>query len=321
MTAQPMLTSPARDAATAAVDAGRWELLRSLGAIASTPPPLSHPIAATLGLPPPAAVEHTGVFVLSTPPHAAIYLRAEGKLGGEGLDRVAGFWRALALTPPPDADHLGALLALYAELGDAEAATRGDRARTQLRHARETLLWEHLWSWAPGYLTAVERLGTPALSPWARLTLQALAREARRAAPTAALPLALREAPSDLATARSGGGCGGVDRGYLLDSLLVPVRSGVIITREDLTNAAASAGVGCRAGERRYTLRAMLDQDSPATVDWLRTFAQSWAQRHARHQLTAAPDSWRWWADRASRTAMALSELLGRLAAAGHSWA
>jgi len=321
VTAQPMLTSSARDAATAAVDAGRWELLRSLGAIASTPPPLSHPIAATLGLPPPAAVAHTGVFVLSTPPHAAIYLGAEGKLGGEGLDRVAGFWRALALTPPPDADHLGALLALYAELGDAEAATRGDRARTQLRHAREALLWEHLWSWAPGYLTAVERLGTPALSPWARLTLQALAREARRAAPTAALPLALREAPSDLATARSGGGCGGVDRGYLLDSLLVPVRSGVIITREDLTNAAASAGVGCRAGERRYTLRAMLDQDSPATVDWLRTFAQSWAQRHARHQLTAAPDSWRWWADRASRTAMALSELLGRLAAAGHSWA
>lgn len=306
-----MVTSPVRDAA-AAVDAGRWELLRALGAIASTPPPLSDPVAASLGLPQPAAAEHTAVFVLSAPPHAAIYLGAEGRLGGEGLDRVAGFWRALGLTPPPDADHLGALLTLCAELGDAQTAARGNRARTQLRRAREALLWEHMWSWAPGYLTVVTRLGAPALGPWARLTLRALAREARRAAPPAVLPLALREAPPDLGTACTGGGFGGLDRGHLLDALLTPVRSGVMITREDLTDAAASAGVGCRAGERRYTLAAMLDQDSPATVDWLCTFARSWAQWHPRHQLAAAPDSWRWWANRANRTAAALNALRGR---------
>ena len=311
-----MVTSLARDAATGAVDTGRWELLRALGAIASTPPPLSHPVAASLGLPPPTAGEHTGVFVLSTPPHAAIYLGAEGKLGGEGLDRAAGFWRALDLAPPPDADHLGALLALYAELGDAEGAARGARVRTQMRSAREALLWEHLWSWAPGYLAAVARLRTPSLGPWARLTLRALAREAGLAAPLAALPLALRAAPPALGPAETGSP-GAPGRRDLLDVLLAPVRSGVVITSEDLRQAAAAAGAGYRLGERRYTLAAMLDQDSLATVGWLGTFAHRWARWHARQPPVPAPEPRRWWAARARGTAAALSELRGRLVAAG----
>ena len=313
-----MITSLARDAATGAVDTGRWELLRALGAIASTPPPLSHPVAASLGLPPPTADEHTGVFVLSTPPHSAIYLGAEGKLGGEGLDRAAGFWRALDLAPPPDADHLGALLALYAELGDAQEAARAERARAQVRRAREALLWEHLWSWAPGYLTAVAWLETPSLGPWARLTLHALAREAGLAAPPAALPLALRAAPPALGPAPAGpGGSSAPGRRDLLDVLLAPLRSGVVITSEDLRQAAEAAGIGYRLGERRYTLAAMLDQDSLATVGWLGTFARKWARWHARQPPVPAPDPRRWWAARARETAAALSELRGRLAAAG----
>jgi hypothetical protein len=315
VTAQPMVTSPER-AAPAAEHAGRWELLRALGAIASTPPPLSHPVAAGLGLPQPAAVEHTGVFVLSAPPHAAIYLGAAGKLGGEGQDRAAGFWRALGLAPPPDADHLGALLALYAELGDAQEAARAERARAQVRRAREALLWEHLWSWAPGYLTAVARLGTPSLGPWARLTLRALAREAGLAAPSAALPLALRAAPPALGPAGLGGSSAPGHRD-LLDVLLAPVRSGVVITSEDLRRAAEAAGTGYRLGERRYTLAAMLDQDGLATVGWLGTFARKWARWHARQPPVPAPDPRRWWAGRARGTAAALSELRERLVAAG----
>ena len=41
------------------------------------------PVTASLGLPAPTAAEHTGVFVLAAPPHAAIHLGADGKLGGE----------------------------------------------------------------------------------------------------------------------------------------------------------------------------------------------------------------------------------------------
>jgi hypothetical protein len=103
----------------------------------------------------------------------------------------------------------------------------------------------------------------------------------------------------------------------LLDVLLAPVRSGVVITSEDLRQAAAVAGVGCRLGERRYTLAAMLDQDTPATVGWLRECARRWARWHARQRPVPAPDPRRWWARRASGTAAALSELQGRLVTAG----
>jgi len=284
-----------------------------------SPPPLCHPAAAGLGLPAPTPADHTGVFVLSAPPHAAIYLGAEGQLGGEALDRVAGFWRVLGLAPPPDSDNLGTLLLLYAELGDAEAAAHREAARWQLRRAKEALLWEHLWSWAPGYLTAVSRLDMPSLGQWARLTARALGREARQAAAPAVLPLALRAAPASLGTvsAASNGALDRADGDGLLDALLAPVRSGVVLTRENLQEAAAAAGVGCRLGERRYTLAAMLGQDAAATLGWLSDFALQWADWHAGRLPTAGPDPRHWWAHRARHTAATLKELQRQLVTAG----
>ena len=305
------------------VAAGRAELLRALGAVATSPPPHCGPAAAGLGLPEPTRAEHTEVFVLSAPPHAAIHLGADGMLGGDGLDRVAGFWRALGLSPPPDADHLGVLLMLYAELGDAQSQARGERARGQLRRARTALLWEHLWSWAPGYLTAVAKLGTPSLSLWTQLARRALTREAREAEVPAALPLALRAAPPGLgpggAGTAAGNGAGtaadvrpGV--AHLPDALLAPVRSGIVLTREDLRRAAAAGGTGYRVGERRYTLQAMLDQDAAATLGWLSEFAGRWARWHGEQQPVAGPDPRRWWADRAAATVVALHELQRQVA-------
>ena len=305
MTARPIAASPASTSAAST----SAELLRALGAVAASPPPCCHPVAESLGLPAPTAAEHTGVFVLAAPPHAAIHLGEHGKLGGEGLDRVAGFWRAIGLPPPQDADHLGALLMLYAELSDAQMAARSEATRDQLRHAREALLFEHLWSWAPGYLTAVTRLGAPSLAGWAQLTLSALGREARRAAPPRALPLALRMAPPPVTAADS--------RDQLLDALVAPVRSGILLTGADLREAAAAAGLGYRVGERRYTLRAMLDQDPSATLGWLGSHAGRWAALHSAQQPIGGQDPRHWWTQRAARTARTLQRLQTRLAAAG----
>lgn len=285
------------------------ELLRALGSVATSPPPLCHPVAESLGLPALTAAEHTGVFVLAAPPHAAIHLGEHGKLGGEGLDRVAGFWRAIGLPPPQDADHLGALLMLYAELSEAETAARREATCDRLRHAREALLFEHLWSWAPGYLTAVARLGAPSLAAWARLTLSVLGREARRAAVPRALPLALRMAPAPVTATGS--------RDQLLDALVAPVRSGILLTGADLREAAVAAGLGYRVGERRYTLRAMLDQDAGGTLGWLGSHADRWAALHSAQQPIGGHDPRRWWARRAARTARTLRRLRASLAAAG----
>ncbi len=231
---------------------------------------------------------------------------------------MAGFWRAIGLRPPPDADHLGALLMLYAELAEAQAAAHRETTRDRLRHAREALLFEHLWSWAPGYLTAVTRLGVPSLATWASLTRSALGAEARRAVPSATLPLALRTAPAPVsfapvgsapaspAAASPAAASPAAEPGRLLDALLAPVRSGVLLTSADLRAAAAAAGLGYRVGERRYALRALLDQDAAATVAWLGGHASQWAALHAAQQPVAGPDPRRWWARRAARTARTL---------------
>ena len=293
---------PLRDAAmSVSRSAASPELLRALGSVVTSPPPHGRPVIESLGLPAPTVAEHTGVFVLAAPPHAAIYLGQDGMLGGEGLDRVAGFWRAIGLRPPQDADHLGLLLMLYAELSEAEAEARSETTRERVRHARQVLLFEHLWSWAPGYLTAVIRLDVPSLAAWARLTLAALGREAHRAAGPPALPLALRAAPAPIGRPEN--------RGQLLDALIASARSGVLLTREDLREAAAVAGLGYRVGERRYALGALLDQDAGAAVRWLADHARRWAVLHAAQQSIGGHDPRHWWARRAACTAHTLQQL------------
>ncbi|MHB2001750.1 MAG: molecular chaperone TorD family protein, partial [Solirubrobacteraceae bacterium] len=220
---------------------GRWELLRALGALTQAPVPGSGRLASVLGLPAWSRAQHTEIFLLALPPYASIHLGPEGKLGGEGADRVAGVWRTLGLTPPADADHLATILALYSELGEATQIASADRARERIDHARRVVLWEHLWPWVPGYLAAVAHEHASA-APWAALTGRALAREVAATRPASSLPLALRSAPPPLATCDS--------RDALLDALVSPLRSGFILSQRDLSAAARSLGVGFRRGER-----------------------------------------------------------------------
>jgi TorA maturation chaperone TorD len=281
---------------------GRWELLRALGALALGPPAATVRIAATLGLPAWTAAGHTDLFVLSLPAYASIHLGAEGKLGGEGADRIAGVWRALGLTPPSDVDHLGVILALYAELGEAAQAARAHRTRERLEHIRTAVLWEHLWPWVPGYLDAAGAQETHA-RPWARMTLQALAREAATSTPATALPLALRAAPGTI----------GADapRADLLDALPAPLRTGFILFYRDVAAAAGQLGLGLRRGERRFALKAMLEQDPAATLRWLADHAAAWSRRHGQ-RLAVPQDPGAWWAGRSAATAVTLAELSGQ---------
>ena len=295
----------------AAPEAGRWELLRALGAFALGHPAETAGLAASLGLPLWTPAAHTRLFVLSLPPYASIYLGAEGMLGGEAADRVAGVWRALGLAPPGDADHLGVILALYAEAGEAARAARSPATRQRLDHVRAAVLWEHLWPWVPGYLDAVRR-ESRAAAPWADLASRALAREARLSEPPGALPLALRSAPAGLT---AGGGYGD-----LPGALTTPVRTGFILTRGDLGSAGRQLGLGLRLGERRFALRALLEQDSAATLAWLSGHARRSARHHRRQaDMAGAPGrlAGQWWAARASRSAAALVSLAENARQAG----
>jgi hypothetical protein len=295
---------------------GRWELLRALGAVAGDPAD-ARTAAAALGLPGCGDAEHADVFVLNCPPYASVYLGAEGGLGGEGADRVAGFWRAIGLAPgapehpgapgtPEDSgsgepDHLTSLLSLYASLGEAAAEARTGRTAAALRQMRQALFAEHLWPWLPGYLSAVSDLGVGALAAWAELTLRAVKRErgAGRGGAGAgrlALPLALREAPPPVD--------GAAGLGELLGGLVAPVRSGFILTRRAVAAGAGQVGTGHRIGERRFALRAMLESEPDRTAGWLGQEAARWSRRHAG--IAPGDPVQQWWADRAAATARVL---------------
>jgi hypothetical protein len=86
----------------------------------------------------------------------------------------------------------------------------------------------------------------------------------------------------------------------------IPVRSGLILTRRRLAEGAGRAGVGFRIGERRFALRAMLEQDPRATLNWLAGEASRWQQRH--RDRAPGDEVAAWWAARAARTAQLLRD-------------
>ncbi len=291
--------------------AADWELWRALAAVADNPAD-ARTAAGALGIPAPDPAEHTDVFVLNCPPYASIHLGAEGGIGGEGTDRVAGFWRALGLDPPAEPDHLSALLALYAHLGEASSGVRRAATAEALGRARTVLWWEHVWSWVPNWLDAVTDLGagplnTGPLGAWAGLMRAALEREARSHPGRNVLPAALRDAPPLI---KPGG-----EVEDLLDALISPVRCGFVLTRTSLARIAEEAGTGYRLGERRFALRAMLEQEGREILAVLGAEAARWSSRQARR--SAGDAAGLWWARRSARSAGQLAaETLGAAPAA-----
>src|SRR3982750_3530411 len=129
------------------------ELFRALAIFAEPPTVKAARVAEALGLGElPTADEYTEAFIFQLYPYASVYLGAEGMIGGEARDRVAGFWRALGQTPPAEPDHLSLMLALYARLVELETEERDGARRESWRGARKAFLWEHLLSWLPVYL-------------------------------------------------------------------------------------------------------------------------------------------------------------------------
>jgi TorA maturation chaperone TorD len=302
------------------VPAAVGELFRALGALAESPRSELQTVADLLGLgalPPHAA--HADLFVLQLYPYASVYLGAEGMMGGEAADRIAGFWRALGQTPPAEPDHLALLLGFHARLSELEAAAPevgGDRQageagageRRRWRHVREAFFWEHLMSWLPLFLAKVESLEEeidPFYLRWGALLRETLREEAaalRPTSPGAWLPLHLREAP-EMEDPR---GAGAAD---FIAALLSPVRSGMILTRADLARAARALGLAPRPVERRATLETLLEQDAAAALAWLAAEADVWRARHRLEIHGAVAPLALFWQSRAAATASLLRSL------------
>lgn len=276
------------------------ELLRALGALCEPPGEEHETLAAAVGLErAPTPAEYADTFLLRLYPYASVYLGGEGMLGGEARERVAGFWTALGLVPPPEPDHAAALLALAAALADEEADAGGAARRALLVEARRALLWEHLLPWLPPYLAKAQEVAAGPYRTWAALLREALLAEADALRLVGEpLPLQLRSAPALEPPAAVGGES-------FLAQLLAPVRSGMLLTRDDLARAARELGLGLRAGERRFALRALLGQDAAGTLDWLAAEARRWEEGHARDEAVLGGIA-RFWRGRAAAAAAVL---------------
>jgi hypothetical protein len=271
------------------VGLGRWKLLRALGAVAADPA-----AAADLGRAVAGTTGHDEVFTVNCPPYASLY-------AGNDQGRLAAFWAAADLDRPAEPDHLAVLLDGYAGLGEA-----GEDG------ARRVLFGEFVWPWLPAYLGAVSDLPPGPLTGWAELTLDALRDEREQYLdPAAPLPRALREAPPPVRLGEPGGPDGGL--GELIEGLLTPLRSGMILTRRAVAAGAEQVGAGQRIGNRRRALGAMLAAEPERAARWLAGEADHWARRHgasrpeASHCGPEEPDPvQRWWAERAAGTARLL---------------
>lgn len=274
------------------------ELIRALAVLAEPPGEDHVGVAAALGLPLATPAEHTELFSFQLFPYASVILGAEGKLGGDARDRVAGFFRALGTPPPAGPDHLPVLLAAYANLLELEQESpEGPWVR-----AREAMLVEHLLPWLPVFLARVADLGSPAQRAWAALADEVIvAQVASTPASRSLLPAALADVPA-LPDPRQD------DVGAFMDGLLAPGRCGMVLAGADLARLAADMGLGRRVAERRFVLRSFLDQDPAAVLAWLADEARRTRVRWRSHPLAATP-TLTWWASRASTTADLLAEL------------
>lgn len=279
------------------------ELFRALAVLVEPPDrPGVTRVAEALGLGAlPETSAYTELFVFQLYPYASVYVGAEGMLGGEARDRVAGFLAAVGHAVPAEPDHLALLLGAYAELCEAELNEGDARGQARVRGARRALLWEHLLSWLPVYLDKVGRVAPQFYRRWAETLRAALDAEALELGAQAELPLHLREAPA-LADPREAA------PEEFLKTLLAPARSGLILVRDDIVRAARELGTGVRAGERLFALRSLVGQDAAGTLNWLAREAEDWhalhLQRRDAHGAVAE-----WWAARAASTAKLLREL------------
>jgi len=277
------------------------ELIRALAALCEPPASEHERIRLLLSLPElPTPADHLELFTHQVYPFASVYLGDEGMLGGDARARVSGFWTAVGIEPPEEADHLASLLSLWASLragSDAEA----DEARARLRkQASDALVFEHLAPWLFVFVEAVRGVeaaagkGSGFYASWAS-TLRDVGLAITPVQD--GLPVHLADAPGLPDPAEAGGEA-------FLSGLLAPVRSGFVLARSDFGRLTRDLDLGGRIAERKYALRAYLSQDPSGVLEWLATEADAWTTRHHN----PCPDIEAFWVDRARAAASTIRQ-------------
>lgn len=194
------------------------------------------------------AVDHEYAFGWSAPPFEGAHLDRERQIGGPGTDALHGLFRAAGFRPDVrsvDVEHLGTSLRALAFLSGAEADALEDAhagATERVQALSRRLLDEHVLRWVPTWVAAVRR--TERAFPIALATsIEDLLLMHREALPGEPSSFEFPEAPSLLDDPDTG-------LREIGEWLASPARSGLLITRGDITRLGRGLGVPRGFGSR-----------------------------------------------------------------------
>jgi TorA maturation chaperone TorD len=230
----------------------------------------------------------TELFDFDLPPFASYYLTIGPVLGGEPVGYLRGLLSAY-LPPelqPSQPDSLALLLRLLALLLRQRSE---DRARV--------IFYEALSPWLGNYARAILSFAPPGLTRIG-LLLDEVYQDWSKTIPSAlSLPYLLRSAPEPLKM---------MDRETVLDSLLSPVASGLILPRSELIRITHRHGLGIRPGGRRFSFQSLLDTSPSET---LRAILDSVATQLNWYRSIDSPIAL-WWHQRLTNTQSSVGEML-----------
>ncbi len=219
--------------------------------------------------------QFTWLFEFNVYPYASVFIDPSGMLNAPWSGFVSGVFRALGLEVGAGAglaanDHVSAELEALAVLLEREAKARESQdnlAVARAQHGQRSLLYEQLLPWLPSFTNAIKRIDSGFYGELAALTEMVVLNHsghllAEGEVPAFSFPAAeddISELPS-IAKKKDG------KARAVLQRLITPARSGMFLSREDITQLGRRLNLPLRFAERSFMLKHLLaaaaDQDS-----------------------------------------------------------
>lgn len=257
-----------------------------------------------------AAAQHHRLVALEVFPHASVFLDPEGQMGGDAAEATSEFGRRIGFScRDVSSDHLGALLGAMAHLCAGEADARRDHVPLPALQGHQALLLDsYVASWLPPFVAAVEVLRDPFYGRLAELTGELVRDHGTELEEEGVLSI------SPVAAGEMKEPSGEETRGKpqeIAGILLSPVRSGVFLSRSEISNWARAADVPRGFGSRRDMLERLWESGHRyGNQGDVHTGLRGWCEHRVTHYR-----SWgEWglpWLERVQRTEAWLGRFLG----------
>lgn len=215
--------------------------------------------------------QFTWVFEFNVYPYASVFIDPSGMLNSDWAGFVSGVYKALGLEVNVDAglaadDHLSAQLEAMAALCEREDNSSEVLAKERARHGQKTLLIEQLLPWLLSFVHGVNRIDSGFYSAVASMTLELALEHANdlligEEARAFVFPNSEEElqAVQPIDVKKKAG-----EARSKLQTLITAARSGLFLSRDDITRLGRSLDLPVRFAERPFMLENLVTSASDA---------------------------------------------------------